>query len=204
MEGLHAMDRQHFHTATEYLSHPSLLPTFADDILECLLKHARSGEDEKLALAYFHNVRPPMERKEVRDRFVGYMAERSVVEAFYFVRTRPEDERRGLLEVVVSSALHAFSGEWRVARGTELVELPLDEDEEEWIEKFLTEGKGRSLHGARDTIMARRIATGRYREALHDGAVKGRRYDDVTWDVVKDELSKGLGDRMDQEPFELV
>ncbi|KAF2500030.1 hypothetical protein BU16DRAFT_556519 [Lophium mytilinum] len=204
MEGLHALDRQQFLTAVEFLSHPSLLPTYTEEVLECLLKHARGGEDEKLALAYFHAVRPPLERKEVRDKFVDYLAERSVVEAFYFVRGRPEDERRGLVEIVVASALGAFSGVRKAARGAELVDLPLDEEEEGWVEEYLVEGKGRNLHGARDTVMARRIATGRYRQALHDGGVKGRRYDEVTWDVVKDGLARGLGDRSHEEPFVVV
>lgn len=74
LEGLWALDRLQFQTATEYLTHPSLLPTFPEEILNVLLKHAGEtgsgrGKDEALALAYYHTVQPPLKSEEVRERF---------------------------------------------------------------------------------------------------------------------------------------
>ena len=209
LEGLWALDRLQFQTATEYLTHPSLLPTFPEEILNVLLKHAGEtgsgrGKDEALALAYYHTVQPPLKSEEVRESFFAYLADRSVTEAFYFARARPQDEQRRLLELLISQTLQSFSGERRAERGVELVDLPLNADEEEWFEEFLLEGKGRNLHGSRDTVMMRRIATGKLKEAVRDGGVKGRKFDDVNWEVVKDGIGRGLGPRKEEETFVML
>ncbi|OCK86188.1 hypothetical protein K432DRAFT_341784 [Lepidopterella palustris CBS 459.81] len=200
LEGLWALDRLQFQTATDYLTHPSLIPTFPDDILDTLLKHAKE-EDARLALAYYHTVSPPLKSVEVRDRFFKYLADINVTEAFYWARARSGEEHRHLLELLIQQTLHSFAGEKRAARGVELVDLPLSEEEEEWFEAYLIEGRGRLLHGARDTVMMRRIATGRLKEAVRDGGVKGRKYDDVSWEVVKDGIGRGLGPRKDEDSF---
>ena len=71
----------------------------------------------------------------------------------------------------------------------ELIVLPFDHEEEDWFEEYLLRGKGKGLYGAKDTVIARRIATGR------DGDVEGlakeireRKIDGLSWVG----LAKGL------------
>lgn len=69
------------------------------------------------------------------------------------------------------------------------MELPFDEEEEEWFEKYLLDGKGKGLFGAKDTVIVRRIATGRgddVRALARE--IKERKIDGVNWN----DLAKGL------------
>jgi len=152
-------------------------------------------------MAYFLSANPPLVDSHVRDEFVKYMARRDLTETFYWIRGRPYAERRHLFELVVARSLDSSimtTKEMRTEMAMELVQLPFCEEEEEWFEGFLLEGQGRNLQGARDTVLVRRIATGRVGEAVKEEGGRGRRLDAVDWEVLRDGLRRGLGPRVDE------
>ena len=195
VSGLWELDHLNFRRALDFLTEPSLIPTFPDEILETLLKHTRSHEQD-LALAYYHTVSPPLANEKIRDLFFEHLAKISITETYTFAREQGDPIHRVLFEMLISVALTNETGEARATRCVELVNLPFDEEEEEWFEEHLTNGKGRSLHGARDTIMVRRIAMGKMTDALKEGEhLSGRRMNGVNWDMVKSGLKAGVSVR---------
>ena len=73
----------------------------------------------------------------------------------------------------------------------ELIGLPFNEEEETWFEEYLVEGKGRSLYGAKDSVMMRKILTGRAREAVEFGKdLSGKVIDGVNWTSLMDGLQQ--------------
>ncbi|KAF2176344.1 hypothetical protein K469DRAFT_678690 [Zopfia rhizophila CBS 207.26] len=207
LEGLWALDHLNLETAVGYLTHPTIIPTFPDEIILALLKHKPrdiTDDDHILPMAYYNSAKPPLDNEEAKKEFVKYMANRNVTETFYWIRARQEYERRHLFEILVEETLDRYTSdklEERSARATELVGLPFDEEEERWFEEFLTEGKCRNINGARDTIMVRRIATGRLKDAANDGKLRGKKWDRVNWDILKDGIKSGLGPRSDEDSF---
>lgn len=218
IEGLWALDRMDFAIAVAHLTHPSIIPTFPDEIMLTLLKgRDRLGsigvqnrkEDDILPLAYYNCVKPPLEDPKVRDEFAKYLSSRNVTDTYYWLRSRPDYEHKPLLEILIEQTLekNAWSSAPeddsypREEKVVEFVSLPFSDEEEEHLEKFLTEGKGRSFQGAQDTVMMRRIATGRMVEVALETGLRGRRVDGVTWDTLRDGVKKGLGPRKDEEAF---
>ncbi|KAF2033325.1 hypothetical protein EK21DRAFT_58995 [Setomelanomma holmii] len=218
IEGLWALDHLEFRTAVENLTHPSIIPTFPDDIMYTLLKGRdrlgsvglqKATEDDILPLAYYNCVKPPLEEQKVRDEFAKYLAGRNVTETFYWIRTRPEYEQKPLMEILMEQTLEKSA--WlsgvedgaytREEKAMEFVSLPFSDEEEEFIEKFLTEGKGRSYQGAQDTVLMRRMAMGKLTEVAGETATRGRRVDGVSWEMLKDGVKGGLGPRKDEEAF---
>lgn len=102
-----------------------------------------------------------------------------------------------LLEQLVGFVHSGVSGKTRSERGVELVNLPFNEEEERWFEEYLSSGKGRTLQGAKDTVMMRRIAIGKITEAFQDKAGSNRgQLNGLNWDVLKGSLEKGAGPRL--------
>ena len=97
--------------------------------------------------------------------FFVVLCETSITEAFYFSRGYDEPIRRHLFEKLIDFVHSDSDRELRASRGVELIGLPLDEEEGAWLEGYLTEGKGAAPSGAQDTLVMRRIATGRLQEA---------------------------------------
>ena len=95
------------------------------------------------------------------------MCQASITEAFYFSRSHGELIHQHLFERLIDFIHGNAGGEIRAARGVELIGLPLDDKEERWLEEYLAEGKGTGLFGAKDTLMMRKIATGRSQEAAN-------------------------------------
>lgn len=94
--------------------------------------------------------------------------------------------RQNLLEQLVISVLKTETGQNRAKRSTELISLPLDEQEEEWFEECLLRGKAKHLQGAKDVAMMRRVATGRHDELGSElEALGGRRLEGLNWDDLK-------------------
>ncbi|KAF2086285.1 hypothetical protein K490DRAFT_44601 [Saccharata proteae CBS 121410] len=198
VDGLWHLDHLHLRPAVEALTHPSLLPTFPAEILAALLDNCDDeGPDADLPFAYFNSVGPPLTEERLRKAYFEYVCRMSVSEAYAFMHTQPSHVQQELLTLLVSAALtHASSAEERADRSVELVDLPLTGEEEGWMEEFLLNGSGKGLNGARDTVMMRRIATGRYTEALEVGQrLTGLRHTGVNWKDVQDKLQKGLGPR---------
>lgn len=166
-------------------------------------------KDDILPIAYYNCVKPPLEDQKVRNEFAKYLSSRDCTETYYWIRERPEHERNALLEILVEQTLekNAFSGDAddhispREDRAMEFVNLPFSDEEDAFIEKFLTEGKGRVFHGAHDTVIMRKIATGKLQDVASDTGARGRRVDGVNWEVLKDGVKKGLGPRKDEEAF---
>ncbi|MCJ1437680.1 hypothetical protein MMC27_007067 [Xylographa pallens] len=116
----------------------------------------------------------------------------SLTEAFYFSRRRGSLQHHQLFEQLITFVHANSAGSVRASRALELIHLPLGEDEEQWFEEFLNEGKGSTLYGAKDTLMMRKIAKGQVREAVGLGSkLSGRKIDGLNWDVLREGLRKG-------------
>ncbi|CAI6338924.1 unnamed protein product [Periconia digitata] len=214
IEGIWELDHLQYENAVMHLTHPSIIQTFADDILLALLRRRdRSGSfklelgDDTLPMAYFNCADPPLEGEAVRIQFTKYMAVRNVSETYHWIRSRPENEQKQLLEALVEQTFHTGHQQSEsyptVDRAVELAGLPFDEEEEKWLEAFLTEGRGRMLPGAEDTIIMRRLANGNFRDVAGQKGPKGRKIDGVTWDLLRNGVKRGLGPRSDEERIQI-
>ncbi|KAI9707156.1 MAG: hypothetical protein M1836_000116 [Candelina mexicana] len=201
MDGLWEMDRMHFAKALEFLTQPSLIPTFPDEILYTLIRHAPK-DDFELPLAYYNSVSVPLGSSKVLEAYFSVLSRVSVSQAFYFARAQGGNSHMILLEKLISSVLSGSSGEARANRGVELTNLPFNEDEEKCFEEYLLRGKGRTLNGAKDTVMIRRLATGKLQAALKDGgSLTGRKIDGLNWENLRSGIKSGLGPRSSVEGF---
>jgi hypothetical protein len=198
IEGLWALDHLEFATAVGNLTHPSIIPTFPDEIMLTLLKgreklnrvHVQEGEqDEVLPLAYYNCVKPPLEEPKVRTEFAKYLCSRNVTETYLIEQTLEKSAWSGIGDETYT----------REDKAMEFVSLPFSDDEEEFVEKFLTEGKGRSFRGAEDTVMMRRIAMGRLGDVAGETGTRGRKLDGVNWEMLKDGVARGLGPRQGED-----
>ncbi|KAL0936775.1 nuclear pore assembly complex assembly domain-containing protein [Colletotrichum truncatum] len=188
MKGLWLLDHQQFEKALEYIAHPSLTTDFADEIMTVLVQHAPEG-DYTLPLSYFHTVQPILKTPEALELLFNAMAGTSVTEAFYYSRTHSESVRGQLFRQLIASVLGAAPSQETAARATELIGLPLDTVEESWFEEFLTQEEGKKLRVAKDTLLMRKLVTGRYSEAVQDKSLGNR------WGVVLEGIKSGLGGR---------
>jgi hypothetical protein len=148
--------------ALEYIAHPSLIPDFADDIIVALVRHAPEN-DYRLPLAYFHTVQPIFKTSHALEFLFDAMARTSAADALCYSRTHPGHLRQLLFHRLVASALRPQSGD--DVRHRELVALPLDADEDAWLEEHILHGEGRKLKGSRDVLLRRYIWTSRFAEA---------------------------------------
>ncbi|KAL2753244.1 hypothetical protein ACRALDRAFT_1077616 [Sodiomyces alcalophilus JCM 7366] len=190
MKGLWLLDHQQFDRALEHVTHPSLTPDFSDEILVTFVRHAPAN-DYTLPLAYYHTVQPILKDPEALDLLFNAMARTSVTEALYFSRKHAEADREQLFRRLVSSVLDAPASEETANRAVELVGLALDPAEESWLEEYLTQGEGKRLKNAKDTLLMRKLATGRYEEAIKERGMGSK------WGVVLEGVKTGLGGRTD-------
>lgn len=79
-----------------------------------------------------------------------------------------------------------------------MVNLPFSAEEEEWFERYLLKGDGRLLKKGKDTLMMRKIGTGKFNEFWSVEGVSGRTYGGIEWNVIGGGIQDGLGPRMDQ------
>lgn len=175
--------------ALESLSHPSLLPEFADDIIMVLIRHAENN-DYSLPLAYYHTVQPILKTSAALESLFGALARTSVTEAFYFSRTQPEVARQQLFQQLISAVLDGRGSQDVATRATELVSLPLDGAEEQWFNEYLTTGDGRKLRKAKDTVIMRKVVTGKHNESASVKNLGGQ------WGLVLDGFKSGMGNRV--------
>ncbi|KAH0566394.1 hypothetical protein GP486_000216 [Trichoglossum hirsutum] len=206
MKGLWLMDQIQFGRALEYLSHPSLgTPTFADEILFHLVRRDKS--DFTVPLAYYHTVNPPLTNRNALDAFFDCLCWVSTSEAFFFSRTQPETIRRYLFEQLIKFVLSGMPAthllrrkelaeDERANKAIELINLPLTEDENQWFEDYLTEDNDSTLRNAKDTLLMRRIGTGKFREALKDkDGLSHSKLGGINWEALWPGIEKGLGPR---------
>ncbi|KAI1075141.1 nuclear pore complex assembly-domain-containing protein [Whalleya microplaca] len=187
MKGLWYMDAAAFEIALQYLTHPSLQPDFVDDIIAVLVRHAAAEGrgDFTLPLAYYHTVQPIVQSSPALALLFDAIARASVADAFRFSRAHADFMRRPLFQKLVLSVLAAPRGDDTADRAFELASLPLDALEEQWLEECLQSGEGKRLTVAKDTLLMRRIATGK-------GGLGGEK---GTWGVVLEGFKTGSGGR---------
>ncbi|KAI9845415.1 MAG: hypothetical protein M1837_004893 [Sclerophora amabilis] len=191
MRGLWHMDRMQFQTALEWLTQPSLIPTFPEPILITLVRHAPPN-DLSLALAYYHTVAPTISTSKSLEVLYSALCRTSTTEAFYFARAQSGQTRRHLLEQLIHAVLSSSRGEEGASKAVELINQPFTGEEEQWFEQYLTVGKGRNLSGAKDTVIMRRIGRGKFSELDDIKGPSGRKVDGVNWDTLKKGLMHGL------------
>lgn len=164
-----------------YLTEPGLIPTYPDEILYALCRHAPEN-DNSLPLAYYHTISPSIASRKVLEAFFFILCRSSITEAFFFSRDHGEFIHRDLFEKLIDFVLVHSSGTIRAERGVELISLPLDEAEKAWFEDYLQDGKGRTLFGSGDTIIMRRLATGDSTFLLENGKkMAERKVAGVNW-----------------------
>ena len=152
-----------------------------------------------VALQYYHTVRPIITSSEAILALFMALAQTSVSQAFFFSRTFPLNTREQLLHQLITNILdhdddaHMVNGHGKDEpmpdaaavereRARELALLPFDSIEETWFEYFLESGAGRKLRWAKDALVMRRIASGKFAEARATEGL-GRR-----WALVLDGL----------------
>ncbi|KAI9757042.1 MAG: hypothetical protein M4579_003611 [Chaenotheca gracillima] len=191
IRGLWHMDRLQFQTALDFLTQPSLIPTFPDEIILTLVRHAPKN-DMSLPLAYYHAVSPTLSSPKALDALYTALSRASITEAFYFARGHDEQTHCRLLEHLIHESLTFLRGEERANRAVELINQPFTEEEEGWFIEYLTSGKGKTLHGANDTVMMRRIATGNFAAIVEESkGPTGRKMDGLNWEIIKEGLVHG-------------
>ncbi|PHH80796.1 hypothetical protein CDD80_6886 [Ophiocordyceps camponoti-rufipedis] len=183
MRGLWLMDRQQFQEALKFVAHPSLKPDFADEIISTLVRYA--PDDHGLALSYYYSMRPTLKTSSAMELLFDAMTGADATEALLFSRTHPQHTREQLFRRWVRSLLKEGRGEGRSSQRDQLAFLPLDSAEESWLEHYLTNGEGRNLARAKDTLVVRKIASDRFEDAC-----KQRASD--RWVAVLDGIKRGV------------
>lgn len=176
----------------EYLTEPSLIPTFPDEILYTLIKHDKSKPS--LAMSYYLTVSPPLEDQRTLIAYFNLLASQSVVDAFYFSRQRDEASHQELFQNLIH-AIHSLSrDQGKSEKALALLTLPMSDEEEEWFEEYLLTGKGRTLKGAKDSVMMRRMATGKsLGGSLELESLSGRKIEGINWQDLRQTLGGNAG-----------
>ena len=159
IDGLWCIDRLDFEHALDHLTDPSLVPTFPEEILQTLCRHSK--HQPGLPLAYYHTVSPSIKSTDTLDLLFSMICRSGVSEAYLFTRMQEPLMREHLFETLIAYALGDPGGDARASRASELIGLPLSDEEEKWFEQSLTTGNCSKLYGAKDTLLMRRIATRR-------------------------------------------
>ena len=140
-------------------------------------------------MAYYFTVSPPLATEKVQKAFFATLCRASITEAFYFTRKNDESLRRSYLEQLIVLVHKTTAGQIRSKRAMELISLPLDVKEEHWFEEALLQGSAKALHGAKDTVMMRRLATGKLSGLSADlESLGGKKVDGLNWDVLKQSM----------------
>ena len=183
ISGLHNLDHGQAKQALELLTDPSLTPTFSDQILYTLLQNPKV--DNSLAMAYYITVSPPLADQKTLRAYFSFLCNTNIAYAYNFCQIRVDSERKLLFEQLVIAALSPKDDQ-TISRAETLIGLPLTDVEERWFEDFLIHGKGSSCYGAKDSVVMRRIATGRdYTDITSLQRFRGQKIDGVNWGDVK-------------------
>lgn len=181
--------------ALQYLTHPSVVPTFQDEIIDILVKRSKDN-DFSLALAYYYTAQPTLSSSTALESLFSAIARTSVTEAFYFSRGQPEHARRHMFEMLIALVLNNSSRDTIADRSVELVNLPFTGEEELWFREYLLHGEGRSIRNAKDTLMMRCIGTGNFTESLSLDGMNARSIGGLDWATLSGAVQDGLGPRM--------
>ena len=181
--GLWELDHAQFSRALEHLADPSLTPTFTDEILLTLLRHPRC--DPSLATAYYVAVSPPLAEQTTLEAYFELLKSNSLVEAYYFAQRQEQSRHKSLFEKLVVAVLQDKPDQSRAETAALLIGLPLTVQEEAWLEESLLQGAASKLPCAKDSLLARKIATGSSTgETTVFGRVKGDSLGGINWGIV--------------------
>ncbi|KAK6365911.1 hypothetical protein LTS17_010877 [Exophiala oligosperma] len=186
--GLWELDHGQFARALEHLTDPSLTPTFADDILFTLLQHPKC--DRALASAYYIAVSPPLKDPKTLGAYFSLLLRNNMVEAYYFAKRQDHLQHKKLFEELIVTMHQEDPSPDHAQRAAIVVGLPLTSEEDGWFEECLLNGAGSKLPGAKDSVIARRIALGRSTSDISSlNRLGGEDIDGVNWDYVKTGIS---------------
>ncbi|KAI4157324.1 MAG: hypothetical protein LQ342_008371 [Letrouitia transgressa] len=192
IDGIWCLDRCRFERALDYLTEPVLTPTFPEEILYTFCTHPEQN-DPTLPVAYYQTVSPALASYKVIEAYFTILCRLSITEAFFWSRQQGELRNRALLQNLIHSVLCDTEQSNRSARSVELINLPLNEDEEAFFNAYLAEGKGRNLPGAKDTLVMRGIIIGQSSIiADHGKDLTGRIIDGINWATVKDSIERSM------------
>lgn len=184
IQGLWELDHAQFSKALEHLTDPTLTLPFADEILTALLRHPKC--DRSLASAFYICVSPPLKDSKTLGLYFDLLLSNNLVEALYFARGRDATSHRSLFEKLVVKLHQEKASRRRADRAVLFVGLRLTAEEEEWLEGCLLSGAASKLPGASDTVLVRRIATGRLSDQTDAiSRFKGEKIDGVDWENVR-------------------
>jgi hypothetical protein len=102
-----------------------------------------------------------------------------------------------MFEMLISLVLNNSSHDTVADRSMELVNLPFTAEEEGWFEDYLSNGEGRTIRKASDTLVIRKIGTGRFTESLAVEGLNVRAIGGLDWNTLSDGVQDGLGPRLD-------
>jgi len=189
--GLWELDHAQFSRALEHLTDPSLTPTFADDILLALLQHPKC--DPALATAYYIAVSPPLKDQAALEAYFQLLLRNNLVEAYYFAKKQDHLRHKALFEELVITVHQETPGSEHAERATLLAGLRFTAEEDRWFEECLLNGGGSKLAGAKDSVMARRIALGRSTSDISAlNRLKGEDIAGVSWDYVRTGITQAV------------
>ena len=175
-----------FKKSLDYLTEPAIVPTFPDDVLYTLCRHAPS-HDVTLPISYYQTASPIISSGKVLETYFLVLCHAGITEAFYFSRSRGDPDHRVLFEKLITFVHAGSSGESKAARGLELVSLPLTDKEDRWFRDFLANENGNILNGAADTLTMRDITV--VRPNADSNGRKARssdKIDGLSWATLKD------------------
>ena len=182
--GLWELDHTQFSRALAHLTDPSLPPTFTDEILLTLLQHPKC--DPSLATAYFIAVSPPLSDYTTLEAYFELLRSNSLVEAYHFAQKQQQSRHKLLFERLVVSVLQEKPDISRAEEASLLIGLPLTIQEEDWLEECLVQGPASKLPGAKDSLVARQLATGRAtRDRSMTSKFRGENIGGVNWENVR-------------------
>lgn len=194
MKGLWHLDHQDFEKAVEYLTYPTVLPTFADEVIEVLVRMTKGSQ---LPLAYYYTASPSLTSQKSLEHLFTAIAKTSVTEAFLFAREQSSYAHKHFFEMLIASVLNNSTSDQIADRATELIGLPLDVEEDRWFEDYLLNGEGTGLKKGKDTVLMRRIATGKFQEAVVMKGLHSKRIGGLEWNTLVGGVEKGMKTRLD-------
>jgi hypothetical protein len=178
--------------ALEFLTEPTLIPTYPEEILYTLCRHTPKN-DCSLPLAYYQTVSPSITSQKVLEALFLVLCRSSITEAFFFSRAQGQNIHHRLFQKLIKFILAQSKGEVIAIRGASLMSLPLNEIEDTWITEYLKDGEGRNLPGAKDTMIMRGLTKGDLKMLQGGGEdLAGKKIKGVNWAVLKEGLQRGL------------
>lgn len=124
------------------------------------MRHAPNDGDS-LALSYFYTVQPVLKSSAALELLFSAMSRTNASEALLYSRTHPENTRELLFRQLLATIFDSDRGG---DISSDLAFLPLEPTEEAWFEDYLLNGGGKGTKKAKETLLARKIASDQFAE----------------------------------------